>query len=182
MNIKWMTYLTGISLFLAAAPVFAWRCNQGFVDVGDSAQTVTRKCGRPDFIYGSAGKAAGKRSVVLWYYDSGPLQLVRVLRLRAGVLESIDTAGYGLRETTRVCTPADIRSGMQVYELAKRCGKPRRKRVLGKRSAGNIGSRAEVWTYDLGVQYLLQQVTIVDGQVQTVETVSRSQRRSKSRS
>lgn len=181
MNIKWMTYLAGVFLFLAAAPVFAWRCNQGFVDVGDTAQTVTRKCGRPDFVYGSAGKAAGKHSVVLWYYDSGPSQLVRVLRLRAGVLESIDTAGYGLRETDRACTPADIRSGMQVYELAKRCGKPRRKRVLGQRSAGNIGSRTEVWTYDLGAQYLLQRVTIVDGQVQVVEAAGRAQRRSKSR-
>lgn len=180
MNIKWMTYLAGVFLFLAAAPALAWRCNQGFVDPGDSAQTVVKRCGRPDFVYGSAAKAEGKRSVVLWYYDSGPLQLVRVLRLRAGVLESIDTAGYGLRATGRACTPADIRSGMQVYELAKRCGKPQRKRVLSKRSAGNTGSRAEVWTYDLGARYLLQRATIVDGQVQSVETAGRTPRRSKS--
>lgn len=181
MNIKWMAYFAGVSLFLAALPAFAWRCDQGFVDVGDTAQTITRKCGRPDFVYGSTGKAAGKRSVVLWYYDSGPLQLVRVLRLRAGVLESVDTAGYGLRETGRACTPADIRSGMQVYELAKRCGKPLRKRALGKRSGRNTGGRGEVWTYDLGAQYLLQQATIVDGEVQSVETASRVPRHSKSR-
>lgn len=175
MNIKWITWIAAVLLLLATAPVFAWRCEGGFVDVGDAAQTVLRKCGRPDFVYGKTGKRSNKRSEAYWYYDAGPSQLVRVLRFHGGVLKRIDTSGYGFSFTAQACTPADIRSGMSVYELARHCGPPARKRFLRKHAAGH----AEIWTYDFGPRYLLQNVTIAGGQVLGVETASRTQRRSK---
>lgn len=177
MDIKRIAHLVGILLLVTAAPAFAWRCEHGFVDTGDSTQTVLRKCGAPAFVYGSTGKSAHARSPALWYYDFGPTQLVRVLKFQGGVLASIDTAGYGLHASTQACTPADVRTGMQVYELVTRCGKPRVRRSLGTRAPKGASAHVETWTYDFGAQYLLQKVTIADGQVRSVETASRVQRR-----
>lgn len=177
MDIKCSIRLAGILLLVTAAPAFAWRCEHGFVEAGDNAQTVLKKCGRPVFIYGNGGKTMRSRSSVLWYYDSGPTQLVRVLTFHGGMLVNIDTAGYGLRTNTQACTPADIRSGMHAYELVTRCGKPRARRSLKTRAARSVQAHVEIWTYDFGPQYLLQKVTIADGRVQSLETASRAQRR-----
>lgn len=181
MNIKWMLGLAGILLLPAAAPAFAWRCEHGFVDVGDSAQAVLKKCGRPDFIFGTSGKSTRSRALSLWYYDSGPAQLVRVLQFRGAVLENVDTAGYGMGATPQGCTPADLRPGMSVYALAKRCGTPRNRRASRKRTGGAVDGHTEIWTYDFGAQYLLHKVTITGGQVQSVETAGRTSRRAKPR-
>lgn len=181
MNIKRISGLAGFLLFLTSAPVFAWRCERGFVDTGDSAQTVLKKCGRPDFIFGTSGKSTRTRAPALWYYDLGPAQLIRVLKFRGGILENMDTAGYGLSAIPQSCTPADLRPGMNVYALAKRCGTPRSRRASRKRNAGAVGGHTEIWTYDFGAQYLLHKVTITGGQVQSVETAGRPSRRVKPR-
>lgn len=186
MNISRISCLIGLLLFFPAVPALAWRCDQGLVDVGEAAAAVRQKCGPPDFVYpGHSSRRHPRAADERWYYNRGPGQLLRVLHFHAGVLADVDTAGYGFTATRRHCTPADIRAGMSVYELEAMCGKPRNKRVHTLRSGGGkharslaAASRTEIWTYDFGSQYLLQKVTIADGQVRAVETASRSQRRS----
>lgn len=188
MNIKWTAWMAGVFLLLTALPALAWRCEHGFVDTGDSAATVRKQCGPPDFIYGGTSARRGGRAQSAdehWYYNPGPSQLLRILHFRGGVLEQIDTAGYGFNPSPRRCTPQDIRTGMNVYELVTRCGKPKNKHTYtagaGKRSSGSAASRTEIWTYDFGSQYLLQKITISSGDVQSVETAHRDTRRSKPR-
>ncbi|MGH8379052.1 MAG: DUF2845 domain-containing protein [Gammaproteobacteria bacterium] len=187
MNIKWIIGSGAILLMLAAPPAFAWRCSHGLVDTGDSVTSVRQRCGKPDFIYSDTSASTRGRSGSRderWYYNSGPSQLLRVLLIHKGVVQAIDTLGYGFNPALHRCTPQDIRIGMSVYELASRCGKPKNKHAThpgaGKRGhSGSAGMRTEVWTYDFGSQYLLQKVILTGGQVQGVETASRHAKHSK---
>ena len=185
MNIKWMLWIGVGMLLLTVSPAMAWGCPPGFVKSGDTRATVRQKCGVPDFIYPDKSRGNSQAVDERWYYNPGPGQLVRVLRFQHGVLANIATAGYGFKPLTRRCMPADIRYGMSVYELVARCGKPKNKRVAA--TGGNGGKhtrsvhvlRSEIWTYDFGAQYLLHKVTLVDAQVDSVETAGRAQKDSK---
>ncbi|MDE2196397.1 MAG: DUF2845 domain-containing protein [Gammaproteobacteria bacterium] len=178
-------------LGFAAPPANAWRCQRGMVDTGDRAGSVRQKCGKPDFVYSPLGLyRRGHFSAINedWYYNAGSSQLLRVLHFHKGALDSIDTPGYGFdTRGAQRCIPQDIRSGMSVYELAARCGNPWKKRDISAYLHGVRGSRGEVmlrteqWTYDFGPQYLFQQVTIANGQVQGVETTARKSRNPGSR-
>jgi hypothetical protein len=166
-------------LLLVASPAMAWSCRHGFAQSGDTRAEVRQKCGAPDFIYPDKSRGGSQAADERWYYNPGSGQLLRVLRFQRGVLADITTAGYGFKPATRRCTPADIRYGMSVYELAARCGKPKNKRMVaasghgGKHARGIHAARTEIWTYDFGAQYLLHKVTLVDAQVNSVETTSR---------
>lgn len=190
MNIKWMIWFGAILLVLAASPAFAWRCDRGLVDSGDNTGAVRTKCGKPDFIYDDTGVYRHGRFTSIderWYYNSGPSQLLQELLFHNGVLQMIDTLGYGFNLSPHPCTPQDVRVGMSAYELASRCGKPKNKRVrFGRlsgskrgRSGGAVVVRTEEWTYDFGSEYLLQKVSISGGQVQNLDTPSRHTRRSR---
>ncbi len=181
----------GAILLLSATPrAFAWRCDRGMVNTGDRASVVRSKCGKPDFIYSDAGVYRRGHLTSIderWYYNYGPSQLLRVLRLHKGVLWEIDTPAYGFNMSRRRCTPQDIRLGMSAYELIARCGRPRSKRERSAhpgggrrgRSGGAVAIRTQLWIYDFGSAYLLQQVTISDAQVQSLDTMRRQARRSK---
>lgn len=182
MQIKWIIWSTAILLMLAVAPAFAWRCDHGFVNTGDTASLVRRKCGQPDFVYTDTGIYRRGHFISIdehWYYNYGSSRLLQELRFHNGVLQAVDTSGYSFRPVSRRCTPQDIRVGMSAYELAMRCGKPKSKRnrsarISGaKRTTEKAVIRREEWTYDFGSQYLLQKVTISDGRVQSQETASR---------
>lgn len=185
MYIRWMLWIGVGMLLFTVSPAGAWNCPHGFANSGDTPATVRQKCGVPDFIYPDKSRGNSQAADQRWYYNPGPGQLVRVLHFQRGVLANIATAGYGFKPLTRRCTPADIRYGMSVYELVARCGKPKTKHVVaagghsGKRARGTLALRTEIWTYDFGAQYLLHNVTLVDAQVDNVETVSRAQKRAK---
>lgn len=182
MNIKWIVWMGGMLLMLFALPAMAWQCRNGFAELGDAAAAVRKKCGAPDFIYPQSKHGNARAGEERWYYNPGSGGLLRVLRFQSGKLSVIDTAGYGFRPATKRCTPADLRPGMSVYELAARCGPPKNKRVLASGAAGSAhrrgvrGPRTEIWTYDFGSQYLVQKVTLVDAQVDSVATASRGGR------
>ncbi|MGA9852423.1 MAG: DUF2845 domain-containing protein [Gammaproteobacteria bacterium] len=189
MNIKWIIWPGAILLMLGASPALAWRCEHGLVDTGESAAAVRKKCGKPDLIYSDTGmyrRSAHKSTDERWYYNFGPGQLLRVLRFHGGVLQEIDTSGYGFKPSPGRCTPQDIRLGMSVYELLTRCGKPKSKRQRSSRSGGDKRghaagaiTRTEIWTYDFGSQYLLQEVILSGGKVQSLETANRHAQRQK---
>lgn len=182
MNINRIVWVGGVLLAVYTLPAMAWQCRHGFAELGDTAAVVLRKCGKPDFVYPDTKRAGARTGEVRWYYNPGSGGLLRVLFFRAGKLSSIDTAGYGFSPAARRCTPADLRQGMSVYELAARCGPPKNKRVLASGAAGSAhkrsvrGPRTEIWTYDFGSQYLVQKVTLVDAQVDSVTTASRGGR------
>ncbi|HVC38187.1 MAG TPA: DUF2845 domain-containing protein [Gammaproteobacteria bacterium] len=183
MNIKWIICPGSILLMLIMSPAFAWRCDHGLVNTGDSTSEVRKKCGQPDYVYSDTGVYRRGRFTSIdehWYYNYGPSRFLQALRFHKGVLQAVDTLGYGFRPVSHRCTPQDIRVGMSAYELAIRCGKPKSKRNRltriggGKHSGGEVVSHKEEWTYDFGSQYLLQKVTISSGHVQGLETASRA--------
>ncbi|MGH8293137.1 MAG: DUF2845 domain-containing protein [Gammaproteobacteria bacterium] len=182
MNIKRIVWVGGVLLAIYTSPAVAWQCRHGLPEPGDTASEVLRKCGQPDFIYPDARRAGARARADRWYYNPGPSGLLRVLRFEGGKLSAIDTGGYGFSHAARRCTPADLRQGMSVYELAARCGPPKNKRVIASGAAGSAhrrgvrAPRTEIWTYDFGSQYLVQKVTLVDAQVDRVTTVSRGGR------
>jgi Protein of unknown function (DUF2845) len=190
MNIKWIFWGANLALVLGASPAFAWRCEHGFADTGDTNNMVRKKCGHPDFIYTDTGVYRAGRFIPIdeyWYYNYGPNRLLRALRFHSGVLQAVDTLGYGFRPGAHRCTPQDIRIGMSAFELLNGCGRPksRRKRFTRlkgtKRSSGKVVIHTEIWTYDFGSQYLLQKVAVSGGQVQSRETTSRALSHSKRR-
>ena len=187
MNIKWIAWMAGVLLAMTSLPAMAWRCQQGFAELGDTASKVRQKCGAPDFIYPGSKRGNARAGDERWYYNPGPAGLLRVLRFNRGKLSSIDTASYGFRNAVGRCTPADLRYGMSVYELIARCGQPKNKRVLvsgavaGKHQPRVRRPRTEIWTYDFGTQYLLQKVTLVDAQLDSVATAGRRQPHGKRR-
>lgn len=179
MNIKWIVWIGGILLAVITMPAMAWQCLHGFVELGDSLSTVRHKCGVPDFVYPGTQHGGARSANQRWYYNPGAGGFVRVLLFRAGKLSAIDTGGYGFTTFSRRCTPADLRQGMNVYELVARCGKPQNKH-LG--ASGTVGAkhkpvvnklRTEIWTYDFGPQYLIQKITLVDARVESLTTASR---------
>ena len=187
MNIKWIAWIAAVLLPMIAPPAMAWRCQHGFAELGDTTSMVRQKCGAPDFIYPNSKRGGPRAADERWYYNPGPAELLRVLRFNRGKLSNIGTAGYGFRNAAARCTPADLRYGMSVYELAARCGKPQNKQVAasgtasGKHRRGVRQPRTEIWIYDFGAQYLLQKVTLVDAQLSSVATASRRQPQDKHR-
>ncbi len=183
MRMQWIIWPSSLLLLLAVTPAFAWRCDHGWVNIGDSASQVRKKCGSPDYVYSDTGIYRRGKFVAIderWYYNHGPRLLLQELYFHKGKLEAIATPGYGFRPDPNHCTPQDINIGMSAYELASRCGKPKRKRDRDIRISGGQGSggkqvkHTEEWTYDFGSQYLLQTVTIAAGQVQNRATGSRT--------
>jgi len=183
MNIKRIIWAANLALMLGVSPAFAWRCEHGFVNTGDTDKVVRKKCGQADFTYIDIGVYRSGRLVPVdehWYYNYGPNRLLQLLRFHHGILQAVDTLGYGFRLGAHRCTPQDIRIGMSAYELLNGCGRPksRRKRFTRIKGAGSSSGKVvihtEIWTYDFGSQYLLQKITVSDGQVQSRETASRA--------
>lgn len=177
-------------LILAAPAARAWECAHGTPSTGDSAKLVKHKCGKPDFTYATLGYyRRGRFTAVdeVWYYNAGPRQLLRALHFHKRKLEAIETPGYGFdTAAAQRCTPQDLRTGLTVYQLLARCGKPTRQRdrstsLHGKRASTEVMLRREEWVYELGPQYLPQQVTLNGDRVEAVEPLSRRPRRSKHR-
>lgn len=163
----------------------AWSCEHGTAASGDTRAAVKRKCGQPDFVYSPVGYYRRGHYLPVdedWYYNAGPLQLLRVLHFHRGRLQAIDTPGYGFDAgERRRCTPAELRAGLSVYQLLARCGKPRRRRDrsarLRGRGAAEVLIRREQWIYDFGAGYLPQALAISNGVVESVQATSRARSR-----
>ncbi|MGH8398283.1 MAG: DUF2845 domain-containing protein [Gammaproteobacteria bacterium] len=188
MKIKWSIGFGAILLMLVAPPAFAWSCDHGLVNTGETAKLVRKKCGPPDYVYIDTGISRSGRFKSVdeyWYYNYGSSRLLQELRFHKGVLESVETPGYGFGLISQHCTPQDIRLGMSAYALVSRCGKPNKKRDHysrvsgGKSTGGKLMLHTEEWTYDFGSQYLLQNVSISSGRIQRLDTASRLSHKSK---
>lgn len=80
----------------------SFRCPNGaIVSSGDSMSEVYLKCDPPSFKNVRTETEAGYRGATIvvnveeWTYNEGPYRLVHMLTFRNGVLDRIQTLGYG---------------------------------------------------------------------------------------
>jgi len=107
------------SLLLLSDLAYAFKCGSNLVTEGDRKIDVLKICGEPalvdkrlDYIdrTGVSAEFHGDPSVTIdnarykpvhieeWTYNLGPRRLMRLLRFEEGVLEKIETLGYGYRD------------------------------------------------------------------------------------
>ena len=178
-----LALLMALGAALAPPAAHAMRCGGNLVSEGDPAYRVREACGPPDYVkplyrYKDPDSDVGDE---LWYYNAGPNDLVRELRFRDGRLARIRTTDRGFREQREAggCRPNDVRPGMTAYELRARCGEPvqrEARRILRPlRRDGRVYGHHRVWLedwyYDFGSQYIDRRVRLVDGRVESVNTV-----------
>jgi hypothetical protein len=85
-----------------AAQADNFRCPNGaIVSTGDSMSEVYVKCDPPTFKTTRTESEAGYKgatiliSVEEWTYNEGPNRLIHTLTFRNGVLQSVETGGFG---------------------------------------------------------------------------------------
>ncbi|SJZ35460.1 Protein of unknown function [Trichlorobacter thiogenes] len=93
------------ALLLSLASVAAadnFRCPNGeIVSTGDRQSIVAMKCDPPTYKNSRTESEAGYKgatilvSVEEWTYNEGPHRLVHILTFRNGLLDSVQTAGFG---------------------------------------------------------------------------------------
>jgi len=179
-------------LFLLASPaVFAMRCGNRLVDVGTQDFQVRDRCGEPFYAdtyyateaFGAYGPVAQYRDVQydVWYYNFGPSSLMRRFVFRDGVLAREETLGYGVSEIGSDCNPNRDYRGFSVGELVARCGEPASRRtnydtVVHRPVPGYERyreQRREEWIYDFGEDRFLRAFHLLDGRVQSDESIER---------
>lgn len=181
-----------------AAAADSMRCGQRLIGDDDYAAELLSVCGEPDYrdVWSAPAPYGGGWVIDAeeWYYDFGPNQLVRVVRLRNGRIDSIQTDGYGFarQRQSRRCGPHDIIGGLSKFRLVRLCGEPMTRRFVGVfqpfygspygprhgfppgvRSSGYAPVYREEWTYNFGARHLLQVVTLENGRVVEVDSGDR---------
>lgn len=172
------------------------RCGSRLVTVEARAAEILAACGEPDFrdvfSYPGVSGVGVIGDVEQWTYNFGPNQLLRVLKLRNGLLIDIESDGYGFHRDSRPrCDPAALTEGLSKFRLVRSCGEPLTRRNLGyvptiqprqrqrhgglSRSHGYGASDVfrEEWVYNFGSRYLLKVVTLEDGVVADVQNGDR---------
>lgn len=95
---------------LASTPAWALRCGTAVVSRGDSSLVLRERCGEPDQIDRFENRRAIERldratgSYVtefvsapyeVWTYNFGPRRFITRITIRRGLVEAIETGGYG---------------------------------------------------------------------------------------
>ena len=98
---------------MIANPAQALRCGTDLVSEGDSAFTLTKRCGPPTSVEQVEGRVANRqvydpnwnqyRNVAetvsdpyeVWYYNFGPTNFVAKITVRNGQVYKIEDDGYG---------------------------------------------------------------------------------------
>ncbi|MDK9717443.1 MAG: DUF2845 domain-containing protein [Trichlorobacter sp.] len=96
-------FISGLLFGLASiAAADNFRCPNGeIVSTGDRQSIVAMKCDPPTYKNSRTESEAGYRgatilvSVEEWTYNEGPHRLVHILTFRNGLLDSVQTAGFG---------------------------------------------------------------------------------------
>lgn len=183
----------------STASANALRCGNRIINEGQTSAEVLVACGQPvyrdewTFTIEHTGEYFADTEV--WYYDFGPQQLLRVVRLTEGVVRQIDTDGYGLgRKPALACNPNKLVTGLSKYRLLAWCGDPftrRRENALRalrarpngilryedqqmlRRNEYESSVYRETWVYNFGPQFFMRKVLLEDGWVVSVESLER---------
>lgn len=163
------------------------RCGARIVQEGQRSGELLAHCGEPDYrdAWGGGGWGA---DVEEWYYNFGPSQLLRIVRLRNGRIASIEADGYGYHQDSAWrCTPGGLVPGLSKFRLLRLCGEPMSRRSLSvlrpvdperygyPPGYGQMMTPVfrEEWIYNFGSSYLLRIVTLENGRVVEVDNGSR---------
>jgi len=183
--------LFAILLLLASPSAFAMRCGTRIVTEGTQDFQVRERCGEPFYadtyvsteVFGAYGPVQNYRDVQydVWYYNFGPRHLMRRFVFRDGVLAREETLGYGVDEIGSDCNPNRDYRGFSVGELIARCGEPASRRTyydtLVRRPIPGYeryrDQRREEWIYDFGEDRFLRSMVLIDGRVETINTIER---------
>lgn len=101
---SFLTLLVLLSLFAFVTDVKAdtFRCPNGnLVSTGDKISIVAIKCDQPSYVSKWTESESGSWGATLlinveeWTYNEGPHRFIRILTFRNGILEKIETVGYG---------------------------------------------------------------------------------------
>ena len=97
-----------------AGDLFAFRCGSGLVEKGDRKIEVLKKCGEPASVdeweairrtpasrFGLRTSGLEKVRVEEWTYNFGPNKLMRRVRFVDGVVDEVETLGYGYNDPQR---------------------------------------------------------------------------------
>lgn len=200
--IRWQIRLLALLAVMAclapAQAAGAMRCGSRLIDEGKLAIEVLAACGEPDYRDPWVTRHPRMNSFVAdveeWYYNFGPNQLLRVVRLRNGRVRAIEADGYGFHDASpRRCSPTQIVPGESKFRLLVRCGEPAQRRASEvlvpydqreyRRGRDGVYRRPrsdyivpvyrEEWIYNFGSHYLLRIVTLEDGRVSDVQNGDR---------
>jgi hypothetical protein len=98
------------ALCAVAAPAAALRCGTSIVTEGDSTLLLRKHCGPPTQIDRYQGRTPVRgydpfgggwyidyvvEPYEVWTYNFGPSRFITRIRVRNGIVESIETGGYG---------------------------------------------------------------------------------------
>lgn len=183
--------LVALLLMLASPVVLGMRCGNRVVSDGDRDFQVRERCGEPYWsetwlgvdVVGRDSALESQQEVEwsVWYYNFGPRELIQRLVFLDGTLQLSESLGYGFRELGDSCRANMNFTGMSSGELVARCGEPAYRREsrdgLVYRPTPGLENwrqqRREEWTYDFGGNQLLRVLRLVNGRVQSVQTMSR---------
>ena len=158
------------------------RCGGNLISEGDRPYDLLALCGEPDYREDIAGPYLPGLGILSaeqhWYYNSGRLQLLRVVRIRDGRIVGIDTPGYGFDDSIYgECEPDNLRIGMSRFELVARCGEPAYKEQRLQLAPGDPLQQPysrvipiEEWTYDFGPGDFIRILTLTDGTLRDIDT------------
>lgn len=176
---------------LPAEAAGAMRCGSRLVAEGDRAADLIATCGEPAYRDVRSWRQPNGNTladVEEWYYNFGPSQLLRVVRLRNGRIVSIDADGYGYYESPRRnCDTTALVPGLSKFRLLEMCGEPLTRRSVQvlrqlddgwRRYPPGYGDHYEAvhreeWVYNFGSSNLMRILTIEDGRIVDVESGSR---------
>lgn len=165
------------------------RCGSRLVSTGMTAAEVLAVCGEPSLrdVWTSLPQPGGVLGdVEEWTYNFGSSQLLRVLRLRNGRLQRIDTQGYGFAVADPGdCAQSGIVVGMSKYRLLAVCGAPLTRaaevvsvpvdRYRPPPAAGVLWETVyrEEWVYNFGAARFMRVVRLENARVVEVEMAGR---------
>lgn len=183
--------LVVLLLVLASPAAHALRCGNRVVSDGDRDFQVIQRCGDPYWsetwigvdVIGRDSALESQREVEwsVWYYNFGPGALMQRMVFVDGTLQYSEALGHGVREIGDSCRANMNFTGLSSGELVARCGEPAHRRESSDGLVYRPGpglenwrqQRREEWTYDFGSNQLLRVLRLVNGRVQSVQTLSR---------
>ncbi|HSN72908.1 MAG TPA: DUF2845 domain-containing protein [Steroidobacteraceae bacterium] len=110
----WLTCCVALTLAPSAVLGDSMRCGSKLIRDGDPRDAVVAKCGEPSDVQTRVvlrrpyydfngrivyyGDGLVEVPVEIWTYNFGPYKLMRRLRIVDGLVEEIETLGYGYHE------------------------------------------------------------------------------------
>lgn len=154
------------------------QCTNGMIARGSSAEQTLAACGLPTLKESITASPLGASYDEEWYYNFGPRQRLRIVRLRQGTVTGIEDDGYGFQNLPKLsCDFYSLKEKLSKLRLMLACNKPsRRETLVVYRSQGlNLPDSAlqpilrERWHYDSDAGERVRTVTLENGRITHVE-------------